>query len=512
MCHKKTVMLRTVIVEDEPPMLRFLHRILSGLDGFQITGECLSAQEALELMETSEVDLLISDIRMPGMSGLQLAERFRSISEDMHIVIITGYKSFEYAKTAIDLNIDAFITKPIDQQEFREVLFSIRESYQKKYFVEIRSRLGKALQYNDDEQFAGILSEQRSGSSVCMVFYSGDMGELFGCLKQRKERQLYVTYKNMAIFFTDKVHKEELFHYICVKFSTASRQRHTVVCVLENTFENHMPTSAEIKEFYRKQLLQILVFGKFTSYSGDSLYEKIEKSKAYINDEADFKKLEWVILARKWDQLWIQMEQLFEKWKKDQVSAWSVRKRIHGILGLCSGAGILKNDAIVLSDQIGENILCFDSYEEIREYVCEILRVNINMEVIDPSCREIKLFSQIRDMVFQNLSRNFSLQEICAVFGVSQPYVRKIFTQFTGKTYNDYVLEEKMKAAVRLINRNPDIPVKDLAAMLGYDSLYFGTVFKKSTGFSPSQYKQSFFGRKKNLRQEEDEKSYGEEE
>ena len=126
--HKKTDKITVIIVEDEPPMLRFLHRLLSDMDGFLVVGECLSAQEALNLAQTSAPDLLISDIRMPGMSGLQLAEWFRGISSDMHIVIITGYKSFEYAKTAINLNIDAFITKPIDQQEFREVLFQIRKS------------------------------------------------------------------------------------------------------------------------------------------------------------------------------------------------------------------------------------------------------------------------------------------------------------------------------------------------------------------------------------------------
>ena len=492
--HKKTDKITVIIVEDEPPMLRFLHRLLSDMDGFLVVGECLSAQEALNLAQTSAPDLLISDIRMPGMSGLQLAEWFRGISADMHIVIITGYKSFEYAKTAINLNIDAFITKPIDQQEFREVLFQIRKSWQKRIYGELRSRLEKAVQYNNEEDFAQILSGQHSGTGMCMVFYAGDMGELFSCMKQWKGGQLFLVYKSMAVFFTDESQKEELFHYLCVKFGGSSRQRQTAVCVQMNALKRSVPTISEIKEFYRKPLLQIMIYGRFISCSGDALQERMERSAAWRRDEADFRKLEMTILARRWDQLWERMEQLLEVWEKEQAPVWCMRKRIHSILVLCSEAGILKNDAMVLTDQIRENLVCFDSYAEARKYFTAVLKTSIEIGECGPSNREAELFSRIRNLVFQSLNRNYSLQEVCAIFEVSQPYVRKIFTQFTGKTYNDFVLEEKMNAAVDLMNRNPGIPVKELAALLGYDPLYFGTVFKKSIGLSPSQYKQALAG------------------
>lgn len=491
MHHEKTDRIRVIIVEDEPPMLRFLHRIVSGMEGFQIAGECISAQEAMELLHESEAELLISDIRMPGMSGLQLAEQFRRISSDMHIIIITGYKSFEYAKTAIDLNIDAFITKPIDQQEFREVLSHIREEWQKKYFEELRFHMEKAMQLNKEEEFSEILAGQKSGKGVCMIFYAGDIGELFSCMKQWRAPQLYALYKNLTVFFTEEENREELFHYLCIKFGSFPKQRRTAVCVLVDRFETHMPTIAEIKEFYRKQLLQILVYGKFISCSGNTLYEIEKSAVSYHNDEEDFRKLEMILLARKWDQFPEQMERLFEIWKKDQASAWCIRKRIHSILTLCSSAGILKNDAMVLMDQIGEAIVCLDSYEEVWQYFMKVIKNNVDRSMVDPSNREAELFSRIRGLVFQNLSHNFSLQEVCTMFEVSQPYVRKIFIQFTGKTYNDFVLQEKMKAAISRINQNPGIQVKELASMFGYDPLYFGTVFKKSTGLSPSQYKQA---------------------
>ena len=61
----------------------------------------------------------------------------------------------------------------------------------------------------------------------------------------------------------------------------------------------------------------------------------MERSAAWRRDEADFRKLEMTILARRWDQLWERMEQLLEVWEKDQAPVWCMRKRIHSILVLC---------------------------------------------------------------------------------------------------------------------------------------------------------------------------------
>lgn len=163
--QNKTENLRVMIVEDEPPMLRFLSRLLSQTEGFSVVSQCTGAEEALALLKTADVDLLISDIRMSGMSGLQLAEEARRFSPHMHIIIVTGYKSFEYAKTAVPLNIDAFITKPIDQNEFQEVLSQIRDTFRRNRLFRVRALLEQAFAHNDQAQFAQLLSHQ--GCSPC---------------------------------------------------------------------------------------------------------------------------------------------------------------------------------------------------------------------------------------------------------------------------------------------------------------------------------------------------------
>ena len=152
-------------------------------------------------------------------------------------------------------------------------------------------------------------------------------------------------------------------------------------------------------------------------------------------------------------------------------------------------------DPFSVNDRIDEMISLLNSYEDICQGALGVLKACVCQEASSDD-KELELFSRIKALVLQNLSRNYTLQEICGIFQVSQPYVRKIFLKYTQKTYNDFISGEKIRYAVRLLEENPQIPVKDLAAALGYEQLYFSTVFKKNLGVTPSRYKQSVSERK----------------
>lgn len=497
--NKKSEVLRVVIVEDEPPMLRFLHKLLEAMDGFEVIADCLNAEDAISILGEASIDVLISDIRMSGMNGLELAAKFRQLSSDTHIVIVTGYKSFEYAKAAIDLNIDAFIMKPIDREEFMEVLTRIRESYLEGYYAETQKQLEKAFRYNDKELFRMLLSEQGYHScSAIIVYYPGDMNELFVCIKHIRNNYIYIVYKYAAIFFVKETEAEEVFRYIAVKFSGCSRKYDTVVCAKIDSLNGVAPTVAEIKEIYQKQILQVVVPGSFEVYLEDQIHEKVQKATTYDKDEEIYKRIEISILSKEWNFIWEQVDCIFRIWKTEQFPISHLRKRIHSMIALCEKSGILNSDRISLNDQIDENILSMDSYEDIKQYFLDTMRANIDTGNSASLKREMELFVSIRELVTQNLEQIYSLQEICNIFKVSQPYVRKIFIRYTGKSYNDFILEEKIQYAVKMIKCNPNIQVKDLAAMLGYEQLYFSTVFKKNTGLTPSQYKQMVMTTEKN--------------
>ncbi len=493
--QNKTENLRVMIVEDEPPMLRFLSRLLSQTEGFSVVSQCTGAEEALALLKTADVDLLISDIRMSGMSGLQLAEEARRFSPHMHIIIVTGYKSFEYAKTAVPLNIDAFITKPIDQNEFQEVLSQIRDTFRRNRLFRVRALLEQAFAHNDQAQFAQLLSHQGcSPCQVLLVYYPGDHSLLLASAKRARDSLLYLRYQGALLFFLPEESAEEMIRYITVKFSREPLQPATGICVHIAYSGEPVPAIEDLRDIYRNQVLKMIVPGSFVCYTSLMLKAQLDRTALYTKDNSLCQEIEASLFSRKREMAWQQLEQLFSLWKKDRMPLSHLRRRIHSLAALWAKSGTLSADSFSLNEQIDESISGLDSYEEILACLTRILQAHSDVGEA-PGSREPELFDRIKALALKDLSRNYSLQEICGIFQVSQPYVRKIFLKYTGETYNDFISGEKIRHAVRLLEDNPQIPIKDLAASLGYEQFYFSTVFKKNIGVTPSQYRQSVLNR-----------------
>ncbi len=116
-----------VVAEDEERMRDYVTRKTAELDPyFKCVGSAADGEEAVELVERYLPDLLITDIKMPVLGGLDLVERIRATNADIRIVIISGYSEFEYARRAIELGVDDYILKPIDAEGLQEILRRIR--------------------------------------------------------------------------------------------------------------------------------------------------------------------------------------------------------------------------------------------------------------------------------------------------------------------------------------------------------------------------------------------------
>ena len=81
-----------------------------------------SAWEALEMLERSPCDIILSDIRMPDMDGLEMVERAKKIWPETRVIFLTGYQDFEYARKALRLNSDDFLLKPVPDEKLIEVI------------------------------------------------------------------------------------------------------------------------------------------------------------------------------------------------------------------------------------------------------------------------------------------------------------------------------------------------------------------------------------------------------
>jgi len=125
--------LTAMLVDDELPILENLNYILPWEEmGIEITGTARSGAEALGKVTESHPDILLCDIRMPSMDGLELIRLLREQGETCEIILLTGYQQFEYARTAIKYNVHEYICKPIDYLNLEHKLRELAGQIQKR--------------------------------------------------------------------------------------------------------------------------------------------------------------------------------------------------------------------------------------------------------------------------------------------------------------------------------------------------------------------------------------------
>ncbi len=123
-----------VIADDEAELRQALIRRIDWEDvGFRVVGEAENGVEALELVEKLEPDLLLTDVRMPFMSGIDLAREVREIRPTMQIAFLSGFDDFTYAQQAIQYNIISYMLKPISSAELTEELRKIKKKIDEKF-------------------------------------------------------------------------------------------------------------------------------------------------------------------------------------------------------------------------------------------------------------------------------------------------------------------------------------------------------------------------------------------
>ena len=146
---------RVVLCEDEPLLLMRLRRMLEGLDcGFTVVGTSENGREALAQLAEMGADLLITDIRMPVMDGIELIRKLQEEQPRLECMLISGYGDFEYARTALRLGVCEYLLKPVSEEELRQALTRIRERLDER-----RGEIKSALSASPDASADTVIEQ-----------------------------------------------------------------------------------------------------------------------------------------------------------------------------------------------------------------------------------------------------------------------------------------------------------------------------------------------------------------
>ena len=162
---------RIILVDDEEEVRKSIIRKIDWTAvGFAVVGDAENGEDALEKIENLEPDVVLTDIRMPYMDGLTLAERIRQKYPSMKIVIFSGYDDFEYAKQAIKLNVTEYILKPVNVEELTAILKRIKtnldeEIEQKRNVNLLRENYKRSLPILREQFLKDLISRPMDGGN-----------------------------------------------------------------------------------------------------------------------------------------------------------------------------------------------------------------------------------------------------------------------------------------------------------------------------------------------------------
>lgn len=480
--------IQVLIVEDEPPTARFIKKLTEQNEKFEVVAICENAEEAVDYLEVHEhPKLLITDIRMSKMSGLDLLKVVREMDSKIKLLIISGYKMFEYAKEGIRLNIEDYITKPIDPEEFCRVLNKIEEFYKNDRILWKKECLMKAFQEKDVESAQKILENYKGG--VLVIYQSASWKEDFSLFGSMTKSMLAVPYREcMFIFFVEGEEAERERKKLEIML-LKQRSEETFCMVWIDELSQKEGSLHSVYKLYEK-MQKLIIPGEYRNIHKKCI-EDIPLNKKWHHTE-QLKNISVYIQSENWEKLEKEIDGLYKRWELEQSSLDDIKKEIYFLSECFTKLDKLREGYNFYNEEIEYCLRHADSYTGIIEKLKDAYKKLLEPVIVEKqreSKKEYSIVKSIIALVEQNMDKNYSLSEISSFYDLSQPYIRKIFKKYTNTSYNKYVQEQKILFAKQMMQRDPDILIKDIADALGYEPFYFSTVFNKNTGMTPTEYK-----------------------
>lgn len=471
----------TIVISDDEKLIRAgIKKILT--ENIQIPLNIVEAKqgnEALELCKSLKPDVLITDIRMPCMDGVELMKQVSALEEKPEIIVLSGYDDFSYAKAAIQSGALSYILKPVDK---KELVASVSEAIDKSNKAE-KSRSEEALKVIAEEgrieSLGGIDISVFSNGYYCVCF----AGKSINFIEENLIETKYYVLEKKKDFITLVIPKEALF------LITGDLESFSVVLGVSNAEKSL--TNLKIS---RKQAFSAYLQSFFTE-SG----KKTEKVFYYHESVSDFTKLDSdyeKIIGRlelsNPDEIQKGLSVIFSFENETETAGEKLHYLYNKILGnlFSRYAAFSEKDLYLNMKSIMiENIWLCRDFEEWKTFVrdyCIYLSAILSKGVV-----EYPFIEEALDYIHSHFTKNINMAIVANHVSVNYTWFSEKFKEHTGTNFNEYLKNLRIEEAKRLLEKDC-YKVYEVAERCGFsDVKYFMKTFRQATGKTPTEWKKT---------------------
>ena len=485
-------MYKVLIVDDETPALRYMQAIVEKYaPGYEIIDSCTSGEAALDILRKEHVDLLLTDISMPAMDGITLALKARECKPDIHIMIVTGYADFEYAKAAIQASVEDYILKPVSVAQMKAALDKLRLRMDEEQSTRVPLALSAmfARKPYDEALLTRLFG---AGRFHFALLRWGNLTMSRGKLKNTSViplagtalHGLYGRDENEQLLFASSAVSSQEFQSAVTNYARSHRSAATMTLLFSR---NPAPISAlpaffdRAAEFMEHTVVighhqtSFLMSGSNADLTRHLSNAALKRLEHFILDcNTRMIKDTFVALAIEWDR--VRLPQMY--------ASTMVQQLVHLVFSVRPVSGQQQDD---ITRDVHELLSNATTYGDLMSSLYAVLFDKGAIK--DKKLSTEDLYQYAVDYIQENYAKSISIQNVCAEVGISQTYLSRLFRKHGSTSFSTFLTQCRLNAAMTLMRQHPDMALRNVASCVGYDDYaYFSKVFHQSVGCTPSQW------------------------
>lgn len=532
-------MLKMLIVEDEKWEREGLVDFLdwSAL-GIELSAVACDGFEGIDKARRIRPDIIITDIKMPGMDGLKMSRRIREFLPEVRIIILTGYDDFKLAREAINISADAYILKPVEEAEMLDVLgkaaAECNESIKKKDEEEkLKALLDESMTNTRREMLNAVLRERPQEETLQQVVTLGVL-PVCGCFSviaagrdphdvsdphdcefsidmERADAALKSEILSNGLDFTTSLNNADGEVLIIAGWNgIADRSLGDAAQAVADYISNKGTAASvgvgmtvrDMSELYQscRQAREALGYSLFWGDRGISFFSELEslqqdnaaKVPEFLARGNHFtKQLMHSLRAADKSRTSALLEEMF---RFISAARWADRSMIINFLyGLLNETPLLFYNTNLPEPEegvAGAVLLSLPDIRSIREYVSVFFEKLLCTISDMRSNKDEYVIKKVEQIITEKYMTDINIRTIAADIYLSPNYLGSVFKKCTGKSLSDYICLHRLEKARELL-LSPGNKVSRVAREVGIPNVsYFCTLFKDKFGIAPGEYQE----------------------
>jgi len=538
-------MYKLIIVDDEYSTRNGLKICIHWFDyGIEVAGEAENGNKGLELADRVRPDIVLTDVKMPGMDGIEMVKRLKERHPDTKIVFISGYDDIEYLKSAMKMDAVDYILKPVNLQELTTVIEKImamskREENRKDMLQRLSAKLNESIPLLREKFFIQLIKDgnmDRASTEkridfldlrlpyqapYCAIIIGIDNPRtVFEKMPEQNTQLISFAIQNICrevvearasgsafehqrgeyvliVELPENEGEEIIFPLVSELMASLNGFLNRMIGGISLTIGiggtvEHLGRLADSYQMASGAIERKLFLGRNQVVTFDAMAARKDVDYRAVNERMT--SLSSVLKSGDAVQVSQRLDALFEELRGSSGIGYIDCQRI-GLQVLLVASQFLSESGIRAGDLGGREseawaqLMKLETLDDMSHHL-KVYLTQVCERIEHREDRRIpEVITEIMRIILERYSENLTITDIASQVYLAKTYICLLFKQETGETINEYITRVRMEQAKKLLN-GTDRKLAEICTAIGYaEPSYFTKQFRKYTGMNPSDYR-----------------------